>query len=127
MQKDQSVSQMVQEVLMRQAKALSHRSGQSLEEARQAVSETEAGRQLKELANGAHRHEQASEWQVSMFWDRAEDRLMHQIGSEALRRFAAERHYSWVESYMERLEGKEARAVKARLWQGDSRGKGAPI
>jgi hypothetical protein len=36
--------------------------------------------------------------------------LMHQIGSEALSRFAAERHYSWVESYIERLEGKEERA-----------------
>jgi hypothetical protein len=32
---------------------------------------------------------------------------MHHIGSEALSRFASERPYSWVESYMERLEGKE--------------------
>jgi hypothetical protein len=109
-QKDQSVSEMVEEVLMRQAKALTQRSGHSLEDARQAVSDTEAGRQLKELANGAHRHEQASEWQAGVFWDRAEKRLMHQIGSEALRRFAAERHYSWVEGYMEWLEGKEERA-----------------
>jgi len=44
------------------------------------------------------------------FWDRAEERLMHQIGSEALSRFAAERPYSWLESYLERLEGKEERA-----------------
>ena len=95
---------------MRQAKDLAQRSGYSLEEARQSVSDTEAGLQLRELANGAHRHEQASEWQAGVFWDRAEKRLMHQIGSEALRRFAAERHYSWVESYTERLEGKEERA-----------------
>ena len=95
---------------MRQAKSLAQRSGQSLEDARQAVSDTEAGRQLRDLAMGEHRHEKARHWQASVFWDRAEERLMHQIGSEAVSRFAAERPYSWVESYMERLEGKEERA-----------------
>jgi hypothetical protein len=80
---------MAQEVLMRQAKDLAQRSGHTLDDALQAVSDTEAGRQLKELANGAHRHEQASEWQAGVFWDRAEKRLMHQIGSEALRRRSA--------------------------------------
>jgi hypothetical protein len=109
-QQDQSVSEMAQEVLMRQAKALSHGSGQPLEDARQAVSDTEAGRQLRDLANGEHRHERARHWQASVFWDRAEERLMHQIGSEALSRFAAERPYSWLRSYIERLEGKEERA-----------------
>ena len=87
MQQDQSVSEMAQEVLERQAKALAHRSGHSLEDARQAVSETEAGRQLKGLAQGEHRHEKAQEWQASVFWDRAEERLMHHIGSETLSRF----------------------------------------
>jgi hypothetical protein len=109
-QKDQSVSEMVEEVLMSQVKALAQRSGQSLEDARQAVSDTEAGRQLRDLAQGEHRHERAQDWQVSVLWDRAEERLMHHIGSEALSRFVAERHYSWVESYMEWLEGKEERA-----------------
>ena len=94
---------------MRQAKALAHRSGHSLEDASQAVSDTEAGRQLKGLARGEYRHEKAQAWQASVFWDRAEERLMHQIGSEALSRFTAEDEYSWVESYMERLEGKEQR------------------
>ena len=92
MQRDQSVSEMAEEVLMRQAKALAQRSGHSLEDARQAVSDTEAGRQLRDLANGEHRHEKAQNWQVSIFWDRAEYRFMHLIGSEALSRFAAERH-----------------------------------
>ena len=110
MHRDQSVSEMAQEVLMRQAKALSQRSGHSLEDARKAVLDTEAGQQLRDLANGEHRHEKAQAWQASVSWDRAEERLMHQIGSEALSRFAAERHYSWVESYIERLEGKEERA-----------------
>jgi hypothetical protein len=90
-QKDQSVQEMAEDVIMRQAKALVHRSGQSLEGARQAVSDTEAGRQLRDLANGEHRHEKAKEWQGSVFWDRAEERLMHHIGSEALSRFAADR------------------------------------
>jgi hypothetical protein len=92
MQKDQTVSEMAEEVLLRQAKTLAHRSGQSLEGARQAVADSEAGRQLRDLANSEHRYEKASEWQVSVFWDRAEERWMHLIGSEALLRFAADRH-----------------------------------
>jgi hypothetical protein len=83
---------MTEEVLMRQAKALAHRSGHSLEDARQAVSDTEAGQQLRELANGEQRHVKAGHWQASVFWERAEERFMHQMGSEALSRFAAERH-----------------------------------
>jgi hypothetical protein len=108
-QLDQTVSEMAQEVLMRQAKALARRSRQSLEEAHQAVSDTEAGRQLKGLAQGEHRHEKAQAWQASVFWGRAEERSMHHFGSEALSRFAAERHYSWLESYMGWLEGKQER------------------
>jgi hypothetical protein len=46
-QKNQTVSEMAQEVLERQAKALAHRSGHFLEDAREAVSDTEAGRQLR--------------------------------------------------------------------------------
>jgi hypothetical protein len=90
--RDQSVSQMAQEVLTRQAKVLAHQRGHSLEEARRAVSDTEAGRQLRDLANGEHRHEKAHNWQASIFWERAEQRFMHQIGSEALSRYVAERH-----------------------------------
>jgi len=92
MRRDQTVSQMAQEVLMRQADALANGSGYSLEDASQAVSDTEAGRQLRDLATGEHRHEKAQAWQSSMFWDRAEERLMHHVGSEALSRFVAERH-----------------------------------
>jgi len=101
---------MAEEVLMRQTKALAHRSGHSLEDARQAVSDTKAGRQLRVLARGEHRHEKAQAWQARVFRDRAEERLMHLFASEALLRFAAEHDYSWLESYMERLEGKQERA-----------------
>jgi hypothetical protein len=91
-QEDQSVSQMAEEVLMRQAKILAHRSGHSIEDARQTVSDTEAGQQLRELANGEQRREKAGHWQASVFWERAEERFMHLVGSEALSRFVAERH-----------------------------------
>ena len=110
MQKDQTVSQMAQEVLTRQAEALAHRSGRSLEEASQAVSDTEAGRQLRDLANGEHRYEKARAWQTGVFWERAEERLMHLYSSEALSRLAVEGHYGWLEGHLERLEGKEQRA-----------------
>src|SRR5215216_4822179 len=90
-QQHQTVSEMAQEALMRQAKSRAHRSGQSLSGARQAVSDTEAGRQLRDLANGEYRHEKARHWQASVFWGRAEQRFMNHIGPEALSRFLAER------------------------------------
>jgi hypothetical protein len=91
-QQHQTVSEMAEEVLMRQTKALAHRRGLSSEDARQAVLDSEAGRQLRDLAIGEHRHERAQEWQASVFWGRAEERMMHHIGSEALSRFVAERY-----------------------------------
>ena len=91
MQQDQTVSQMAQEALTRQVRALAQRSRHSLEDARQVVVDTEAGRQLRDLAQGEHRHEKAKQWQASVFWERAEQRFMHQIGSQALSRFAASR------------------------------------
>jgi hypothetical protein len=83
--------------------------GQPFESALEAVASTEAGQQLMQLANGEHRHEKAQDWQASMFSERAEGRLMDLNASDTLSRFAAERHYSWVENYMEWLKGKEER------------------
>jgi hypothetical protein len=91
-QQEQTVSEMVEEILERQAKSLANRSGRSLGDARQAVVATEAGRQLRDLANGDRRREKAMAWQVSMFWERAEQRFMHLSGLDALARFAAKRH-----------------------------------
>ena len=110
MHREQTVFEMVEEVLSRQAKALADRTGQPLERALQIVADTEAGRQLRELGNGEHRYEKAREWQAGMLRERAEERLMHLIASEVLSRFVAERPYSWVEGYLEWLEGKEVRA-----------------
>ena len=92
MHKEQTVSEMVEEVLGRQAKALVEHTGQSFKAAVESVSNTDAGRQLKELAEGPHRDERARDWQVSLARERAE-----------------ERHHVWIEGYMEWLEGKEAR------------------
>ncbi len=116
MQRDQTVYEMVEEVLARQAKVLADQSGQPFERALEVVARSEAGRQLRELANGEHRYEKARHWQASLLWERAEERLAHLIASKGLARIAAERNYSWLEGYLEWLEGKEARAeYHARL------------
>jgi hypothetical protein len=93
-QRDQSVLEMAQEVLEYQARAMALQTEQPYEVGMQEVANTEAGRQLRELQYGPHRNEKAAEWQASLLWQRIE-----------------ERHYSWVEGYMEWLRGKEARAA----------------
>jgi hypothetical protein len=109
LQRNQSAFEMVEDILVRQAKSLADETRQPSERALDIVTDTEAGRQLRELANGEHRCEKAQHCQASIRWDRAEERLMHLIASEALSRFVVERPYSWVTGYMEWLEGKEAR------------------
>jgi hypothetical protein len=71
---DRSVEEMADEVLMRQAKARADRSGEPLEEAMEAVLNTEAGAQLRELRDVPHDEESVEEWQVGMAHDRAEER-----------------------------------------------------
>jgi hypothetical protein len=64
---DRSVEEMAGEVLMRQAKARADRTGESIEEALEAVLNTEAGTQLRELRDSPRRDEQSvEEWQVGM-------------------------------------------------------------
>jgi hypothetical protein len=65
-----SVEEMANEVLMRQAKARADRTGESIEEAMEAVVNTEAGTQLREPPHG---EESVEEWQVGMARERAED------------------------------------------------------
>jgi hypothetical protein len=111
-QREQSVSEMAEEVLEHQAKSLAGRTEQSFEEALEAVSGTHAGRQLRELAQGPHRSERADEWQGSLLRERADERLRRDLlaASGALQQGTEEQHhYSWVEGYVEWLEGKEAR------------------
>jgi predicted component of type VI protein secretion system len=72
---ERSVEQMANEVLMRQAKARADRTGESIEEALEAVLNTEAGTQLKELRDTPHGEESVEEWQVGMAQERAEERV----------------------------------------------------
>jgi hypothetical protein len=106
---EQTISEMVEEVLANQAKSLAERTGQTFESALGIVADTEAGQLLRELANGEHRHEKAREWQTRVRFERAEEQLEHLFGSDVLWAFAGERHYSWVAGYLEWLKGKEAR------------------
>src|SRR5215217_5012388 len=55
---------MANEVLMRQAKARADRTGESIEEALEAVVNTEAGTQLRELRDAPHGEESVEEWQA---------------------------------------------------------------
>lgn len=113
MQQDQSVYEMVEEVLERQAKGVLERSGCSPQEALEAVIQTDAGRQLGGLRDGPRAQEEARDWQEGLLWERAFERLEGRVRLDAGSRFATfatEGPYSWLESYRERLEGKEARA-----------------
>ena len=111
MRPDETVTEMAKEVLGRQAKAMLAQTGESFQSALEAVTSTLAGQQLTELANGEHGLQKAQEWQRSVSEERAEERLrdLGMASESTLSRFAAERHYLWVETYMEWLKGKEER------------------
>jgi len=79
LQPEQTVAQMAAEVLGRQAEAQADQSGQSYEEAFKEVLNTEAGRQLVELADGPHRHEKAAQWQAGLLEERAEKRALEGV------------------------------------------------
>jgi len=74
MREDQSVAEMANEVLMRQAKARAERRGEPIEEAMEAVLETEAGKQLIKLRDGPHAEEGVEETQVAAARERAKER-----------------------------------------------------
>jgi predicted component of type VI protein secretion system len=74
MSEDRSVEEMASDVLMRQAKARAQRTGESVEEAMEAVLNTEAGAQLGELRDTPRAEESVEEWQVGMARERAEER-----------------------------------------------------
>ena len=61
MREDQSVAEMANEVLMRQAKVRADRTGEPIEEAMETVLDTEAGKQLREFRDGPHSEEGVEE------------------------------------------------------------------
>ena len=74
MRDDQSVAEMANEVLMRQARARADRNGEPIEAAMKAVVGTEAGKQLADLRDGPHGDEGVEEWQVGIAQERARER-----------------------------------------------------
>ena len=79
MRAEQTVNEMAQVVLWRQAKAQAQRTGQSHASARAAVVETPAGRQLEELRSGAHQHEEVRYWQANLLFKRVSEQAGHPV------------------------------------------------
>ena len=72
MRPEQTVSEMAQETLLRQARDLAQRNGEPLLQALEAVVETPAGMQLEELRGGSHQEEEARYWQANLLFARVE-------------------------------------------------------
>ena len=79
MRLEQTVNEMAQVVLWRQARALTQRSGEPLVDALEAVLETPAGRQLEELRSGPHRDEEARYWQSNLLFERVSEQAGHPV------------------------------------------------
>ena len=79
MRAEQTVNEMAQVVLWRQAKAQAQRTGQSHASARAAVIQTPAGSQLEELRIGAHQHEEVRYWQANLLFKRVSEQASQPI------------------------------------------------
>jgi hypothetical protein len=79
MRTEQTVDEMVEEALTRQARALAKRTGEPLAVALAAVLETPAGRQLEELRCGPHRHEEMRYWQANLLFARVSEQAGHPV------------------------------------------------
>ena len=75
MQNEQTVSEMVNEILARQARARAARTGEHLEDALAAILETEAGQRLSRLREGPHGAARAKDWQEEVAQAREEERV----------------------------------------------------
>jgi hypothetical protein len=124
-QHDQSVNEMVEEVLTRQAEFRAKRTGEPFEQAFKAVLGTEAGGQLRQLGDRPHSHRKAHQWQEELAQERLEVQLKHFVGTPNAHMIrsasppAPDGRYSGMEDFLlEWLEGKEAREeYYARLEQ----------
>jgi hypothetical protein len=79
MRAEQTVSEMAQETLLRQARALAQRNGEPLLEALEAVLETPAGMQLEELRSGPHQDVEMRYWQANLLFERVSEQAGHPI------------------------------------------------
>ena len=81
MRAEQTVNEMAQEVLCRQARTLAQRTGGPFVEALEAVVETPAGRQLEELRCGAHQDEETRYWQANLLFERVSEQAVDPVHS----------------------------------------------
>jgi hypothetical protein len=79
MRAEQSVNEMAEEILSRQAEVRAKRTAQPLDEALEAVLETPAGRQLEELRCGPHQEEEARYWQANLLLERVSEQAGHPV------------------------------------------------
>jgi hypothetical protein len=79
MRAEQTVNEMAQLVLSRQARALAQRTGDPLLDALSAVLETPAGRQLEELRCGPHQDEEVRYWQANLLFERVSEQAGHHV------------------------------------------------
>jgi hypothetical protein len=79
MRAEQTVNEMAQEVLWRQARAQAKRTGEPFVEALEDVVETPAGRQLEELRCGVHQHEEVRYWQANLLFKRVSEQVGHPV------------------------------------------------
>ena len=79
MRAEQTVKEMAQEVLSRQARALTQRTGEPFVEALEAVIETPAGRQLEELRCGPHQYKEVRYWQANLLFERVSEQAGHPL------------------------------------------------
>ena len=79
MRPEQTVDEMAEEVLWRQARALARRTGEPLVAALEAVLETPAGCQLEKLRCGPHQHEEARYWQANFLFKRVSEQARHPV------------------------------------------------
>jgi hypothetical protein len=79
MRPQQTVNEMAEEILLRQARTLAQQTGEPLVEALETVLETPAGHQLEELRCGLHQHEEARYWQAKLLFERVSEQAGHPI------------------------------------------------
>ena len=79
MRPEQTMAEMAEEILSRQAKAQVRRTGQSHASAHAAVIQTPAGCQLEELRSGAHQHEKVRYWQAKLLFERVSEQASQPV------------------------------------------------
>ena len=79
MQAEQTVNEMAEEILLRQARALAKQTGGPFVVALEAILEIPAGRQLEELRCGPHQDEEMRYWQANLLFERVSEQAGHPV------------------------------------------------